>query len=60
VQGFTSVNHQTDLVWALFVIDEAQGGVMAPDCSGGVLLGPVQSRLIRGLTDIKTLEQAPR
>ncbi|MDQ4136219.1 MAG: GNAT family N-acetyltransferase [Pseudomonadota bacterium] len=25
VQGFTCVNHQTGYVWALFVIDEAQG-----------------------------------
>jgi N-acetylglutamate synthase-like GNAT family acetyltransferase len=25
VQGFTCVNHQTGFVWALFVIDEAQG-----------------------------------
>ena len=25
VQGFTCVNHQTGHVWALFVIDEAQG-----------------------------------
>jgi GNAT superfamily N-acetyltransferase len=25
VQGFTCVNHQTAYVWALFVIDEAQG-----------------------------------
>jgi GNAT superfamily N-acetyltransferase len=25
IQGFTCVNHQTGYVWALFVIDEAQG-----------------------------------
>jgi len=25
VQGFTCVNHQTGYVWALFVLDEAQG-----------------------------------
>jgi N-acetylglutamate synthase-like GNAT family acetyltransferase len=25
VQGFTCVNHQTGYVWALFVIDDAQG-----------------------------------
>jgi GNAT superfamily N-acetyltransferase len=25
LQGFTCVNHQTGYVWALFVIDEAQG-----------------------------------
>ena len=25
VQGFTCVNHQTGYVWALFIIDEAQG-----------------------------------
>ena len=25
VQGFTCVNHQTGYVWALFVVDEAQG-----------------------------------
>jgi ribosomal protein S18 acetylase RimI-like enzyme len=25
VQGFTCANHQTGYVWALFVIDEAQG-----------------------------------
>ena len=26
IQGFTCANHQTGYVWALFVIDGAQGG----------------------------------
>ena len=29
IQGFTCANHQTGYVWALFVIDGAQGGVTA-------------------------------
>ncbi len=40
VQGFTCVNHQTGYVWALFVIDEAQGRG-----HGGSLLDAAMARL---------------
>ena len=40
LQGFTSVNHQTGYVWALFVIDEAQGRG-----HGTALLAAAMSRL---------------
>jgi N-acetylglutamate synthase-like GNAT family acetyltransferase len=40
VQGFTCVNHQTGYVWALFVIDEAQGRG-----HGSRLLGGAMARL---------------
>ncbi len=40
LQGFTCVNHQTGYVWALFVIDEAQGRG-----HGTALLAAAMSRL---------------
>jgi GNAT superfamily N-acetyltransferase len=40
VQGFTCVNHQTGYVWALFVIDEAQG-----QGHGTALLNAAMARL---------------
>lgn len=40
LQGFTCVNHQTGYVWALFVIDEAQGRG-----HGTALLSAAMSRL---------------
>jgi GNAT superfamily N-acetyltransferase len=42
VQGFTCVNHQTGYVWALFVIDEAQGRG-----HGSALLDAAMERLRR-------------
>jgi len=43
VQGFTCVNHQTGHVWALFVIDEAQGRG-----HGSALLDAAMARLRAG------------
>jgi GNAT superfamily N-acetyltransferase len=40
IQGFTCVNHQTGYVWALFVIDEAQGRGL-----GSALLNAAMARL---------------
>ncbi len=40
IQGFTCVNHQTGYVWALFVIDGAQGRG-----HGTALLGAAMNRL---------------
>ncbi len=40
MQGFTCVNHQTGLVWALFVIEAAQGRR-----HGTALLGAAMARL---------------
>jgi GNAT superfamily N-acetyltransferase len=45
VQGFTHVNHQTGYVWALFVIDEAQGrGHGAAPTRRGALLSKAGHR----------------
>jgi GNAT superfamily N-acetyltransferase len=40
IQGFTCVNHQTGYVWALFVVDEAQGRG-----HGSALLNAAMARL---------------
>jgi hypothetical protein len=49
VQGFACANHQTGYVWALFVIDGAQGrGRRASDCEENSIFRAGQSRMTSG------------